>query len=301
MEEFNEMNREQTPDGFAQTESATEGGISFSGGADNAYIKAFASKPQYDRTLEEIEMDEKNGTGTVDMDRRARVRAEAKRHQEEFAAQQVAILSETKPISRDDNDDIPAPYKYADPLADRTTVLPDMRGVPQSGGRISLIDPLEDDVPYDADPDALTEDGEYADDEAEQESQAPRSAFRRIFSDSKGFSVFTLIAGIIAAFCDIMYIIGGISRSVMMANAERTLLLQGQTAYTLYFESPMLGFVKFLLILLLIFTVIWMILFKKTDNKGIYYNRKTVIVFVCLIAFTMLLLVIDLTSLHLLP
>ena len=34
------------------------------------------------------------------------------------------------------------------------------RGVPQSGGRISLIDPLEDDVPYDADPDALTEDGE---------------------------------------------------------------------------------------------------------------------------------------------
>ena len=86
-----------------------------------------------------------------------------------------------------------------------------------------------------------------------------------------------------------------------MADMERTLLLQGQTTYTLYFESPVLGLLKFFMILLVILTLVWLILFKKTDNKGIYYNRKIAIAFVCLIAFTMLLLVIDLTSLHLLP
>lgn len=295
MEENKEMNLEQTP---AQADNEAEGGISFSGGAQNAYITAFASKPQYDRTLEEIELDEKNGTGAVDQDRRARMRAEAKRHQEEFAAQQVAILSETKPIERDD--DIPSSYKYADTRTDKTAVLPDMRSVPQSGGRISLIDPLEDDVPYDADPDDVNADGEYADDEASEEAQVPRSAFRRIFSDSKGFSVFTLIAGILSIVCDIMYVSGLITRNVMMANMERTLLLQGQTSYTLIFEWSTLGLLKFLMILLLIFTLIWLILFKRTDNKGIYYNRKIAIAFVCLIAFTMLLLVIDLTSLHLL-
>ncbi len=296
MEENKEMNLEQTP---AQADNEADGGISFSGGAQNAYITAFASKPQYDRTLEEIELDEKKGNSTVDQDRRARMRAEAKRHQEEFAAQQVAILSETKPIERDD--DIPSPYKYADTRADKTAVLPDMRSVPQSGGRISLIDPLEDDdVPYDADPDALNEDGEYEGEEASEETQIPRSAFRRIFSDSKGFSVFTLIAGILSIVCDIMYVSGLITRNVMMADMERTLLLQGQTSYTLIFEWSTLGLLKFLMILLLIFTLIWLILFKRTDNKGIYYNRKIAIAFVCLIAFTMLLLVIDLTSLHLL-
>ena len=293
------MNLDQAHASSAQAENETEGGISFSGGAQNAYITAFASKPQYDRTLEEIELDEKNGNSTVDQDRRARMRAEARRHQEEFAAQQVAILSETKPIERDD--DIPSAYTYAGARTDKTAVLPDMRSVPQSGGRISLIDPLEDDVPYDADPDAVDADGEYADDEANEEAQVPRSAFRRIFSDSKGFSVFTLIAGILSIVCDIMYITGAISREIMMADMERTLLLQGQTTYKLYFESDALGLLKFFMILLVIFTLIWLILFKKTDNKGIYYNRKIVIAFVCLIAFTMLLLVIDLTSLHLLP
>ena len=299
MEENKEMNLDQTPAGSAPAENEPEGGISFGGGAQNAYITAFASKPQYERTLEEIELDEKKGNSTVDQDRRARMRAEAKRHQEEFAAQQIAILSGTKPIERDD--DIPSPHKYADTRTDKTAVLPDMRSVPQNNGRISLIDPLEDDVPYDADPDAVNADGEYADDEASEEAQAPRSAFRRIFSDSKGFSVFTLIAGILSIVCDIMYISGAITRNVMMADMERTLLLQGQTSYTLIFESPMLGLLKFFMILLVILTLVWLILFKKTDNKGIYYNRKIAIAFICLIAFTMLLLVIDLTSLHLLP
>ena len=78
MEENKEMNLDQTPAGSAQTENEPEGGISFGGGAQNAYITAFASKPQYERTLEEIELDEKKGNSTVDQDRRARMRAEGR-------------------------------------------------------------------------------------------------------------------------------------------------------------------------------------------------------------------------------
>ncbi len=85
-----------------------------------------------------------------------------------------------------------------------------------------------------------------------------------------------------------------------MSSTERALQLQGQTSYTLIFESPMLSILKVFMYLLPILAVVWTILFKKTDGKGTYYNRKIVIVFVCLIALTMLFTVIDLTSMHLL-
>ena len=278
-------------------------GISFGGGADNEYIKAFASKPKYNRTLEEIELDEKKGAGVVNEDVRARVRAEAKRHKAEFEAQQAAILSQSKPAAAPEPAPAPAAAEedaYAryqrlmnSDAADTESAAP--RGA--SAGRISLIDPLEEETEY---TDEIADDTPDEEDIVPEGPQIPESKFRRLFSASKGFSVFTLIAAIFNILWDILYVFAGITRSVMMANTERTLQLQGQTSYTLIFESPMLSILKVFMYLLPILAVVWTILFKKTDSKGTYYNRKIVIVFVCLIALTMLFTVIDLTSMHLL-
>ena len=291
----------------AEEKTIPAGGISFGGGADNEYIKAFASKPKYNRTLEEIELDEKKGAGTVNEDVRARVRAEAKRHKEEFEAQQAAILSQTKaaaapesaPAPETAEEDAYARYQRLMQASDTAADTPTLRtaaAVP-SGGRISLIDPLEEETEY---TDEIGEDTLDEEEIVPEGPQIPESKFRRLFSASKGFSVFTLIAAIFNILWDILYVVAGIIRSVMMSSTERTLQLQGQTSYTLIFESPMLSILKVFMYLLPILAVVWTILFKKTDSKGTYYNRKIVIVFVCLIALTMLFTVIDLTSMHLL-
>ena len=285
----------------AEEKTIPAGGISFGGGADNEYIKAFATKPKYNRTLEEIELDEKKGAGAVNEDIRARVRADAKRHKEEFEAQQAAILSQTKPASAPEpapavaDEDAYARYQRIMQSGAADTGSPEPRTA--SAGRFSLIDPLEEETEY---ADADGEDTLAEEDIVPEGPQIPESKFRRLFSASKGFSVFTLIAAIFNILWDILYVVAGITRSVMMSNTELALQAQGQTSYTLIFESPMLSILKVFMYLLPILAVVWTILFKKTDGKGTYYNRKIVIVFVCLIALTMLFTVIDLTSMHLL-
>ena len=221
----------------AEEKTIPAGGISFGGGADNEYIKAFATKPKYNRTLEEIELDEKKGAGAVNEDIRARVRADAKRHKEEFEAQQAAILSQTKPASAPEpapavaDEDAYARYQRIMQSGAADTGSPEPRTA--SAGRFSLIDPLEEETEY---ADADGEDTLAEEDIVPEGPQIPESKFRRLFSASKGFSVFTLIAAIFNILWDILYVVAGITRSVMMSNTELALQAQGQTSYTLIFE-----------------------------------------------------------------
>jgi hypothetical protein len=196
------------------------------------------------------------------------------------------------------------------------------------GGKVVLVDPLDDETPaaaprqsaapgqliYPAAEDATTvfppqqgyvqpieeEEAPEAPVEDAAPQSAPQTGFQRLISTKKNFAVFTVIAGILDILWEFLYFVTIANREIVMGTTESTLRSQGQTAYTIIFESPLIGLLKVMMFLLPVFAVIWAILFKKADSKKYYYNRKTVIFFLCLIALAMLIAVIDLTALHLL-
>ena len=285
----------------AAPEAAPAPGISFGGGANNDYIRRFAESPQYGRTLEEIEQDEMISAG-VSEETRERYRAQAKRRMAETESAGVRL-----PQS--------APKQQANPGW-------------RIGGKVVLVDPLDDELPTSprqapaqeplvypepageapavpqqpygyVQPIAEEEAAEAPAEEAPPQS-VPKTGFQRLFSTKKNFAVFTVIAGAINILWEFLYFVTLANRSIVMSATESTLISQGQTSYTIIFESPMIGLLKFFMFLLPLFAVIWAILFKKADAKKYYYNRKIVIFFLCLIALAMIVAVVDLTALHLL-
>ena len=308
----NNVNAQETPVENIPAQDAPEAqapadGISFSGGAENAYIRQFAETPQYGRTMEEIEQE---GASTVSEETRERFRAQARRRQAETGAPSYTQDRASRPQPNassgwmiggkvslvDPLDDAPSSYipprqqaSYPDAL-----VYPETPGdgtvefTPQRDADYVQPAAVGDDVPMNA-PAGET-----------PEHSVPKTRFEQLFSTKKNFAVFTIIAGVINALWDFLYLFTVMLRSVAMSTAENAMRLAGRTAYTFTFESPLIGLLKFFMFLLPVLALVWAILFKKADGQKYYYNKKIVIVFLCLIALSMLLAVIDLTALHLL-
>ena len=294
---------QETPDTASAPQPETEGGISFGGGANNPYIKEFAASPRYARTLDQIEEAEQGADGGVSDEMRERYRASAKRRMSEGEPDAIR----TAPVSP--------------------------RQQPASGwmigGKVVLVDPLDDETSGDAAPQpAYAQESLVYPDSADQtavyppqpgkavpgsEETAPApyvpegagytvpiTALQRLISTKKGFTVFTLITGILNILWDFLYFVTVANRELVMGATESSLRSQGQTSYTITFESPLIGLLKVVMYLLPVFAVVWAILFKKADSRQYYYNKTTVIVMLCLIALAMFITVIDLTALHLL-
>ena len=272
-----------------QQPAANEGGISFGGGAQNAFVREFAEKPQYERTLEEIEREERSiAEGYVDPVRRERLRNEFRVRSANSVhidgtadpdwriggvenSQRVAQTGAGYPTG-----DLPFNSMYVQPLSDESPV----QQVP--GQQI----PLQQD-PYAPAPAVLP-------------PLPPESGLNRLISQNTGFSVFTIVTAAINLLWAILYIVTCTARGMEFSSAERAMALQNQLNYTLTFQSPLLGPLKFFMYLLPLLAVAWAIAFKVTDSKGSAYNKKTVIVFLCIVAFSMLITVFDIASLHLL-
>ena len=277
----------------APAPEAQPGGISFGGGADNQFIRKFAADPQYDRTLEEIAIDERKTAGGAAEDaRREKIRAQARRRMTEHAAQYDSpYLTGQQPEAQ--------PQPMARPMR-----------------RSMFIDPLEEEIeaeeaaareayrapeaPYYAPPEAAgPAAAPAAEEEAPAETEAPLSGFAAFLSESKGFSVYSVVVGAVCILYSLLYFFTVMLRSIVLSNTERTLLLQGQTAYTITFTSPFIGLLKVMMYLLPVLFVVWAIVFKRTDGKKYRYNKKTVIALLCLGGAAMLVTVIDLMALHL--
>ena len=279
------------------------GGISFGGGANNAYIRQFAAAPRYGRTLEEIEQDEGNASAAVSEETRERIRASAKRRNpgQDAAGEGLSSAFPNQPssgwmiggkvvlVDPLDNE-APAPRQAAGhAYANEGLIYPESNGntvvFPPAGG--GYVQPIEEDV-------------SEAPAQETPPQGIPRTGFQRLISTKKNFAVFTVIAGVIHILWNFLYFITLANRNIVMSATESSLISQGQTSYTITFESPLIGVLKFFMFLLPVFAVVWALLFKKADSKKYYYNKKTVIFFLCLIALAMLIAVIDLTALHLL-
>ncbi len=270
------------------------GGISFSGGANNEFITQFAAEPQYDRTLEEIELDEKSpAKSIVDEAARERFRVQARHRREELFGASAPAESSGVRIK-------------AQGQADTGWMI---------GGKVSYVDPLEEEpqpassVPaaQDAQPEKPKggyvqplADEEYAGEDAAPDlGPIPVTFLERFLSTNKGFAVFSLIMGCVNLLWNVLYVAGLILRTMEFDAAERMLLLQGQRNYTIIFNWPVLPVLKVIMYVLPVLALLWAFLFKRADNKKDYYNKKTVIVLLCLIALAMVFTVIDFTWLHL--
>lgn len=257
-----------------------DGGIPFGGGADNAFVRDFAERPQYERTLEEIERDERRAAaGYVDPVRRERLR-------NEFRARSANGVHIDPSANAD--------WRIHGMETSRYAQQPGMgypNGYPDYGSQ--YVQPLSDEPDY-------VQSGQQAAPVAPASAPAiPPSSLARFISQSTGFSVFTIITAGINLLWSIIYMITGTARGMEFSSAERAMALQGQMNYTLTFQSPMLGPLKFFMYLLPLLAVAWAITFKVTDSKGFGYNRKTIIAFLCLVAFSMVITVIDIATMHL--
>ncbi len=298
---------QETPGTASQPEP--EGGISFGGGADNPYVKQFAASPRYARTLDEIEEDEQSADGGVSDEMRERYRAAAKRRMAEGEADPIR----TAPVSPRQQPGagwrIGGKVVLVDPLDDELTGAPAPQAAPAAD---PLVYPEADDgtAVYPPPQPGYAAPGYAAPayPEAPQAPYVPEGAgytvpittLDRLISTKKGFKVFTLIAGILNILWDFMYVMTVANRELVMGATESTLRSQGQTSYTITFESPLIGLLKVVMYLLPVLAVVWAILFKRADSQKYYYNKKIVIAVLCLIALAMFITVIDLTALHLL-
>lgn len=277
------------------------GGISFSGGANNEFITQFAAEPQYDRTLEEIELDEKSpAQSIVDEATRERFRVQARRRREELfgpASAEERPGVRLKAQQAESGWMIGGKVSYVDPLEEETPSAPAAPAsappAPQPQGEVpakaagGFVQPLAEE--------------DYAGDYADPAPGAiPVSFLDRFLSTNKGFSVYSLIMGCVYILWNVLYAAGLILRTMEFDAAERMLLMQGQRNYTLIFDWPMLPVLKVIMYVLPVLALLWAILFKRADNKKDYYNKKTIIVLLCLIALAMVFTVIDFTALHLL-
>lgn len=281
------------------------GGISFGGGANNAYIRQFAAAPRYGRTLEEIEQDESNPSAAVSEETRERIRASAKRRNPGSDAAGDATPSAT-PQQSSSGWMIGGKVVLVDPLDNEAPASRQAAVSRQATANEGLIYPEDNDGTVVFPPAGAGYVQPIADDMPDSPAQEtppqsiPRTGFQRLISTKKNFAVFTVIAGLIHILWNFLYFITLANRNIVMSATESSLISQGQTNYTITFESPLIGLLKFFMFLLPVFAVVWALLFKKADSKKYYYNKKTVIVFLCLIALAMLIAVIDLTALHLL-
>ena len=292
-----------SPDAAFAPQAEPEGGISFGGGADNPYIKQFAASPKYSRTLDEIEEDEQSAAGGVTDEMRERYRASAKRRMAEGEADPVRSAPVSPRQQPASGWMIGGKVVLVDPLDDELPGAPAPQSF-QTGDPLVYPEPEKDAAVYPPQPgEAAPVSGEapaapYVPEGAGY--TVPFTGLQRLISTKKAFTVFTLITGILNILWDFLYFVTVANRELVMGATESSLRSQGQTSYTITFESPLIGLLKVVMYLLPVLAVVWAILFKRADSQKYFYNKKTVIVMLCLIALAMFLTVIDLTALHLL-
>ncbi len=270
------------------------GSISFGGGANNEYINQFAADPHYDRTLEELEKIEQTPSqGFLDEETRERFRRQARLRRAQSEAPAGAAKASDSVLldgkAADPGWRIGGRASYVDLLADErdqppVTDAPPAQSEAQPASH-GFVQPLAEDEP------------EFA--YYTEQPREPDSLFQRLFSTHIGFAVFTLVTGAFNLFWSMLYFSGLISRTVMFDTAERALLLQGTRSYVIEFSSPILTVLRVLMYLLPVLAVVWALVFRSAENKKHYYNKKTVIVFLCLIVLSMVLTVVDMMALHL--
>lgn len=271
-----------------ENSSFTEaGGISFSGGKDNEFIKKYAASPQIDRTIEDIEKDElKVAEKQAEIRERNAQRREKSKNKENrrFAFGENKVIPEASKPASNPSKENPSDSEELKEQPDNISADPPLK---KKLTRADLIIPISDDDIKDEAPPSTPEEKKQL------------SRFARIFSESKGFSVFTLITGMILVIWNVLYIVTAIMRDILFTNAVNTMLAQGQINYTAVFSSPALSVLKFMAYIIPILILAWIFSFKKSDGKNKLYNKKTMIIIMCLIAFSAVVAVFDVASAHL--
>jgi|GEM_PF-2866343 len=289
------------------SENSSSDGISFSGGSDNAYIKEFASSPKKERTIEEIEQEELKVA-----EKQAELRERTARRREEMEnrrRERSARASDAQEL-----DDI-----LPDRLRNEIDTSESADPAPEQPEEFSFNAEAVSEEPVFAGAEAAEaasalpaaeinlKDAHLVTPVSEEESEVavppaePKklSLFARIFSESKGFTVFSVITGALLAVWDILYIVTVIARDVMMSKAVSTMALQGVTEFQAEFTSPSLTILKIAAYLLIALILVWAIVFKASDSKNKSYNKKTVIVILCLIVAAAIIAVFDVAVAHL--
>ena len=312
--------REAAPEAPKPAEAAAKkagGAISFGGGANNAFIREFAETPRYKRTLEEIEEEEKlrAESGYPESRRPYRTGSGERRAASAFSEKDVP--------EKDDvfNADWSFSNDYTRPI-DAGTLKASQRSAAR-GQRNSFVMPLSDmeDGELYAPEEPQPEDEEtpppyvpvfsndrkgrkarkkYMKEQKQLAKQQKVTRFSRAFSQSRGFGVLMLITMLLNAGFAFGYMITHVARTSLFTSAETAMAAQNVTVYSVTFESPLTGLLKIVMYLLPVFDLIWTFKFRKTDKKAVGYNRKTVIVCLCLIALGLAVAIFDIAAAHLL-
>ncbi|MBQ7638627.1 MAG: hypothetical protein IJS90_06985 [Clostridia bacterium] len=276
------------------TAASEPGGISFSGGSENAFIKEYASSPKVERTVEEIEREEQKAA-----EKQARIHEKNVRRRESLERKKKANPYSSAVMKAEEAAKEPAEEPEAPVGASQDTqkfsfdqeLFREESAAAQTASeqrlsRDQLVTPVAEDEPEEAKADA-------------PEEKKPLSKFRRAFSSSKGFSVYSLITGIILAGWNILYIVTVYTREALFNQAVKAMAAQGTTDYTVQFSSPALTILKLIAYFIPAVVLAWGIVFKVTDGKNHSYNKKTIIAIMCLIAVACIIAVFDIAKAHL--
>ncbi|MCH5198648.1 MAG: hypothetical protein J1E34_07050 [Oscillospiraceae bacterium] len=259
-------------------------GISFSGGKENAFIKEYAASPQSERTIEQIEEEEMRMA-----EKQAQLSERASRRREEIKNKKASSSALIKSLETEKTEKS-VPEASVNSFSEKGPSVkePKKSEVTKKLSRAELLIPVSSEAGF-------------APEENEDlpEGKKQLSRFARVFSESAAFSVFSLITGIALIAWNILYIVTAVIRDILFTNAANAMAIQGQLNYTAVFSSPALTVLKISAYFLMVLVLAWGIFFRVTDGKYKSYNKKTVIIIMCLIAFAAVVAVFDVAFAHL--